>query len=230
MSQLSVLIVLTSKAMMPETGKPTGVWLEELAVPYYEFIEAGAEVSLVSIKGGAVPVDPASLPSGEAPEELARFLNDPVAQKAMVNTRPITEVTGSDFEAVFLPGGHGTMWDLPDSSALSSLLAEAWESGSVLAAVCHGGAGLVNVNLASGEPLVKGRRVTSFSDSEEAAAGLTEVVPFLLETRLRLLGAEYQAGPDFENFIQQDGRLITGQNPASSKAVAQAILTTLEGE
>ncbi len=114
MSQLSVLIVLTSQAMMPETGKPTGVWLEELAVPYYEFIEAGAEVSLVSIKGGAVPLDPASRPSGEAHEELARFLNDPVAQKTMADTRPIAEVTGSDFEAVFLPGGHGTMWDLPD--------------------------------------------------------------------------------------------------------------------
>jgi putative intracellular protease/amidase len=226
MARFDILMITTSAATLGAAGRPTGVWLEELAVPYYAFAEAGAAVRLASIAGGPVPIDPHSLkPRGENPEPVERFLGDAAAQAAMAATEPVSDATSAD--AVFLPGGHGTMVDLPESAALAALLGRAWAEGQVVAAVCHGPAGLVKARDAAGTPLVRGRRVTAFSDSEERAVGLDAAVPFLLETRLRDLGARYESGADFEPFAVADGRLVTGQNPASSQPTARLVLDAL---
>jgi putative intracellular protease/amidase len=223
-----ILIVVTSHAMVGDTGRPTGVWLEELSTPYYAFIDAGAQVTLASTAGGNVPVDPHSLEAGgENPSSVKRFLQDPVAMAALNDSRRVDSLSDDDYAAVFLPGGHGTMWDLPVSVALAHLLTTAWQQGKVLAAVCHGPAGLVNVKDVNGQPLLEGRRVSAFSNTEEDAAGLSQAVPFMLESRLRELGAHYERAADFRPFALRDGRLVTGQNPASSAAVAQLVLQAI---
>lgn len=226
MAAFDILMITTSAATLGRTGRPTGLWLEELAVPYYAFVEAGAAVRITSIAGGPVPIDPHSVkPRGANPEPVERFLGDAAAQAAMAASTPIADAAPAD--ALFLPGGHGTMVDLPESAALAVLLGRAWAAGGIVAAVCHGPAGLVNARDAEGAPLVRGRRVTAFSDSEERAVGLDAAVPFLLETRLRDLGARYASGPDFEPFAIADGRLVTGQNPASSQPTARLVLDAL---
>ena len=226
MAAFDILMITTSAATLGRTGRPTGLWLEELAVPYYAFLEAGAAVRIASIAGGPVPVDPHSVkPRGENPAVVERFLGDAATQAAMAATEPVADTALAD--AVFLPGGHGTMVDLPESAVLAALLGRAWAAGTIVAAVCHGPAGLVNVRDAAGAPLVRGRRVTAFSDSEERAVGLDAAVPFLLETRLRELGARYASGPDFQPFAVADGRLVTGQNPASSEVAARLVLDAL---
>ena len=222
---LRVLMILTSHATMGEGGEPTGVWFEELATPYYAFRDAGAEVRVVSIEGGPVPIDPRSRKQkGENPASVERFLADAYAVRSIEFSAKVTDVSAAGYDIVFLPGGHGTMWDLPRSEALTRLVSEAWQGGAVVSAVCHGPAGLVNARDPAGRPIVQGRRVSAFTDSEERAAGLTEKVPFLLETRLRELGARFEGGPDFQSFAVRDGRLVTGQNPASSAEVARLAL------
>lgn len=222
---IKILMILTSQATMGDDPRPTGVWFEELSTPYYSFVDAGAQVDIASIAGGKIPVDPHSLEAeGKNPPSVERFLKDKAAMAKLEGSFKIDNVTPEGYAAVFLPGGHGTMWDMPKSTRLAELLFTAWGQGKVVSAVCHGPAGLVNVKDVNGQPLVAGRRVAAFTDSEEAAAGLTDKVPFLLETRIRALGANYQSGPDFQPFAVRDGKLVTGQNPASSKKVAELVL------
>lgn len=220
-----ILMVTTSHGTLGDSGDRTGVWLEEIATPYYVFTDAGASVDVASIAGGAVPVDPKSRKApGENTASVERFLADSDAAEKLERSAAIETVSWRAYDAVFLPGGHGTMWDLPGSGALSSLLGEALAAGRVVAAVCHGPAGLVSVLDQDGRPAVAGRRVSAFTDSEEEAVGLVPVVPFLLETRLRELGAAFESAPDFTPFGVADGNLVTGQNPASSEVVARLAL------
>lgn len=228
LSQIKILFILTSASTMGVSDKPTGLWFEELATPYYAFLDTGASVTLASIAGGAAPIDPRSVkPKGENEDSVDRFLGDKAASGALNATLALSAIDISEYDAVFLPGGHGTMWDLPESAELAAMLGKAWADGKVVAAVCHGPAGLVNVKDETGAPLVSGRRVTGFSDSEERAAGLDEAVPFLLETRLRELGGRYENVADFQPFAIADGRLVTGQNPASSALTARLTLEAL---
>lgn len=222
---LKILIILTSHATAGATGQPTGVWLEEFTTPYYAYIDAGVAVDVASIDGGKVPFDPHSIAVvGKNPASVERFLKDAAARAKVEDSLKIDGLKLASYAAVFLPGGHGTMWDLPTSDTLAQLLNTAWRDGKVVAAVCHGPAGLVNVVDEAGQPLVAGRRVTAFSNTEEVAAGMDHVVPFALETRLRELGARYASGPNFQPFVVRDGRLVTGQNPASSAKVAEQVL------
>jgi putative intracellular protease/amidase len=222
---LKVLIVLTSHAQMGDTGEPTGFWLEEFTTPYYAFVDAGADVDLASIRGGKAPVDPRSL-EGEAisSPSVQRYLKSEQLKHALETTAPLEQMATGRYDIVFLPGGHGTMWDLPQSEPLARLVAATLERGDVVAAVCHGPAGLVSARSANGKPVVEGRRVAGFTNGEERAAGLTDVVPFLLESRLRELGGRYESGPDFQPFAVADGKLVTGQNPMSSARVAELAL------
>ncbi|MCC0806155.1 type 1 glutamine amidotransferase domain-containing protein [Methylobacterium sp. W2] len=228
LTKLKILMILTSSATMGDTPEPTGLWFEELATPYYAFVDADVSVTLASIAGGPAPIAPRSVkPKGENGASVERFLGDEAASASLRATILIEQIDMSDYDAVFLPGGHGTMWDLPQSNVLAALLGKAWASGKVIAAVCHGPAGLVNVTDETGAPLVKGRRVTGFSDSEERAVGLAEAVPFLLEARLRDLGGRYESVADFQPFAIADGRLVTGQNPASSALTAKLTIEAL---
>ncbi|MEM8810816.1 MAG: type 1 glutamine amidotransferase domain-containing protein [Cyanobacteria bacterium P01_G01_bin.38] len=227
MSEPRILIVLTSHAQLGDTGHPTGFWLEELASPYYAFVDAGAAVTLASIKGGEPPLDPKSYQDDAQTDTTRRFWADTEAKAALANTMPVSEAKTDDYDAIFLPGGHGTMWDFPVSTALTKLIEAFDQEEKIIAAVCHAPAALVSVKTVAGEPLVKGKVVTAFTDSEERAVELDAVVPFLLETRLRELGAKFESGADWAPITQQDGHLITGQNPASSEPAAKAVLAAL---
>ncbi len=229
MAKPRILMVLTSNGTMGDGGEPTGVWLEELTAPYYVFAGAGAEVTLASVRGGPVPVDPRSLEASETPPaSVARFHADGHAGGSLDDTPAVGRFEARNFEAIFLPGGHGTMWDLPDNPELGKLLSDAWRQGKVIGAVCHGPAGLVGAVDEAGRPLVAGRRVTAFSNAEEAAVGLEGAVPFLLETRLAELGARFEAGQAFQPHAIADGRLVTGQNPASSEPAARLVMEALQ--
>jgi putative intracellular protease/amidase len=228
MPDFSVLLGGTSHAVIGDAamgGKPTGLWLEELTTPYYVFKDAGFRVTVASIQGGAIPIDPRSTES-DAPS-VQRFLKDHEAQTEIARTSAFHTVNPLDFDALFLPGGHGTMWDFPTSEALSRAVVSMLNANKIVSAVCHGPAGLVNARFDNGDPVVKGKRVAAFTNSEERAVGLTESVPFLLETRLRELGATFEHVADFAPFSVQDGHLITGQNPASSQAVANLVVKSL---
>lgn len=230
-NDVNILFIVTTHAKMGSKGKETGLWLEELAVPYMLFTDAGAKVTIASLTGGDTPIDPQSIaPKGVNLPAVERFLSDPVAVSQLHNTFRLDSVWINDYAAVFLPGGHGTMWDTAKSSTLGEALSRAWSRGKIIAAVCHGPAGLITAKDISGKPLVAGRHVSAFTNSEETALGLNKAVPFLLENRLRKLGAEFLAGPDFEPYAVRDGNLITGQNPASSEAVARLVLEALHGE
>lgn len=218
---LKILMILTSHDHLGATGEKTGLWLEELAAPYVEFTRAGAQVDLASPKGGRAPVDPRSEAAPSA--EVRAFLADPEAARKLDRTLRLADVDVSRYQAVFVAGGHGVMWDLPGDQALIALLSGAASAGKVVAAVCHGPAALVNVEVA-GVPLVRGKRVAGFSNEEERLVKLDQVVPFLLEDRLRALGGEYQRGPTWQPFAVRDGKLVTGQNPASSTLVAREVL------
>jgi putative intracellular protease/amidase len=214
---------------MGTSGEPTGLWFEELATPYYAFTDAGADVDIVSIAGGAVPIDPRSKkPKGENPASVERFIEDKEASAKITDTKAIADINTSGYDAVFLPGGHGTMWDLPSSKVLATTVVEYLDNDKVVAAVCHGPAGLVSARFADGTPVVKAKRVAAFTNGEEVAAGLDKKVPFLLEDRLRELGAKVETGPNFKPFSIRDGNLITGQNPASSEGVAKLVLERLK--
>jgi putative intracellular protease/amidase len=228
MYPLRILIVVTSHAALGDTGKPTGVWLEELAVPYMRFVDAQADVTITSIMGGKIPVDPRSTPpTGPEAPVVERFLADPTAVRALAKSTPLEAVDATRFDALFLPGGHGTMFDFPVSLALASAVSRAWISGRVVAAVCHGPAGLIGAVDSDGKPVVAGRRVSAFTNAEEEAVGLTRTMPFLLQSKLESLGAKVETGPKFEPFAIADGRLVTGQNPASARLTADLTLQAI---
>jgi len=223
-----IAIVATSHGVMGDTGERTGVWLEELTTPYYELRDAGYAVDVYSIAGGAIPVDPRSRKAaGENEPSVERYLADPAAQAAFEKTPAVEALDPDAYRAVFLPGGHGTMWDYPGNAALSRVLRSALEGGKVVAAVCHGPAAFVDAAGSDNRLLVAGRKVAAFTDAEEAAVGLTEAVPFLLESRLREVGADVRSAPDFEPFAVRDGNLVTGQNPASAAPVARLVIEAL---
>jgi putative intracellular protease/amidase len=224
---MKVLMVLTSHDQLGNTGRKTGFWLEEFAAPYFVFRDAGVELTLASPKGGQPPIDPKSdLPENQT-AAMTRFKQDPAAQHALAHTVRLAEVRAKDFDAVFYPGGHGPMWDLADSAESIALIESFYNSGKPVAAVCHAPAVLHRVTY-KGVPIVKGKRVTGFANSEEEAVRLTNVVPFLVEDELKRLGGHYEKTSDWASLAIVDGRLITGQNPASSTAAAQELLKLLE--
>lgn len=222
-----VLFVITSHDQLGETGQKTGFWLEEAVNPYYRFLDAGFEVTLTSPKGGEPPMDEKSTRDEWQTEDTRRFFQDTTAQERFKNTVPLGQVNAADYDAIFLPGGHGPMWDLCQEQKLAQLVEEFDRAGKIIAAVCHGPAGLVSAKKPDGTPFVAGKKVTAFTNSEETTVGLHEVVPFMLETHLCDLGAEFVKAEDFQEKVVQDGNLITGQNPASSTAAAQAVIESL---
>lgn len=218
-------MVLTSHDRLGNTGHPTGFWLEEFASPYYVLLDAGAELTLASPKGGQPPVDPKSQAEDAQTAATRRFEADPAARAALAATVPLSSVDAADFDAVFYPGGHGPLWDLAEDADSIALIERAVGMGKPVAAVCHAPAVLRHVRDATGQPLVNGKQVTGFSNTEEAAVGLTDVVPFLVEEMLRGNGGDYRRAEDWTSHVESDGLLITGQNPASSDATAEALLT-----
>lgn len=219
------LFVLSSHDRLGNTGEKTGWYLEEAAVPYMVLSDAGWDVDIASIAGGEAPIDPKSQPKpGEAQGDLARFLLDKAAAEKIRATIPIADVDEHAYDLVFLPGGHGAMWDFPVCEPLARVIQTVYFNGGVVGAVCHGPAGLVNVMGRDGRPLIAGRKVNGFSNKEEAAVGLTATVPFLLEDALKDGDGQYSSGEPFTPFAVRDGRLVTGQNPMSSEAVARAML------
>ena len=222
-----ILIVLTSHDRLGDTGHKTGFWLEEFAAPYYVFKGAGAVITLASPAGGQPPLDPKSDEAGAQTAATERFRKDPETQKQLATTVPLASVNAADFDAVFYPGGHGPLWDLAKDAASITLIESVVRAGKPLGLVCHAPAALIHTRAANGQPLVAGRKVTGFSNSEEAAVGLTNVVPFLIEDEFRRLGGDYSKGADWQSHVETDGRLVTGQNPASSEGAAKALLALL---
>ena len=224
---MKILMVLTSHDQLGDTGKKTGFWLEEFAAPYYAFKDAGADVVLASPAGGQPPLDPKSdLPDFQT-QTTHRFKADPDAQQALANTVRLDTVNPADFDTVFYPGGHGPLWDLAELPASIQLIEAFERAGKPIGFVCHAPGVLRHVKAADGSPLVKGRKVTGFTNSEEAAVELTDVVPFLVEDEFKKLGATYEKGGDWAPFVVVDGKLVTGQNPASSEDAAKALLDQL---
>lgn len=226
---MKLLIVLTSHDKLGDTGKKTGFWLEEFTAPYYQFLDAGAVLTLASPKGGQPPLDPVSDEKNAQTETTERFRQDKDAQHALANTVKLADVNVADFDAVFYPGGHGPLWDLAEDANSVKLIEDFWTAGKPVAAVCHAPGVLRDAKQADGSPLVKGKRVTGFSNSEEDAVGLTDIVPFLVEDELKKNGGDYSKAADWSPYVMTDGKLITGQNPASSANVAQALLKLLGG-
>jgi putative intracellular protease/amidase len=224
---MKVLMVLTSHDQLGNTGKKTGFWLEEFAAPYYTFLDAGAEIVLASPAGGQPPLDPKSdLPEFQT-ALTHRFKADLVAQQRLANTLKLETIQAGDYDTVFYPGGHGPLWDLAESAVSIALIESFERAGKPVGLVCHAPAALRHVKAANGEPLIKGRRVTGFTNSEEDAVELSAVVPFLIEDEFKALGGLYEKGPDWAPYIVTDQKLVTGQNPASSEGVAQALLARL---
>ena len=221
---MKILMVLTSHDELGDTGKKTGFWLEEFAAPYYVFKDAGAEVTLASPKGGQPPLDPKSAEKDFQTAATERFNADVEARKALATTIRLKDISPEDFDALFYPGGHGPLWDLAEDKHSINLIEIMSALGKPVAAVCHAPGVLRHARRADGSPLVQGKLVTGFSNSEEAAVGLTAVVPFLVEDVLKKNGGNYSKGADWQSFSVRDGNLITGQNPASSEAVAKELL------
>jgi len=222
-----ILVVLTSHDQLGNTGEKTGFWLEELAAPYYVFMDAGAELTLASPKGGLPPLDPKSNQQGFQTEATRRFQADAIATKALANTKKLADVSMAEFDAVFYPGGHGPLWDLAEDQVSIALIELAIQAGKPVGAVCHAPAVLRHAKVADGKPLVSGKAVTGFSNTEEAAVGLTDVVPFLVEDMLKANGGHYTKVADWQPHVEVDGLLVTGQNPGSSEASAHALLRLL---
>ena len=221
---MKVLMVLTSHDQLGNTGRKTGFWLEEFAAPYYVFTDAGVRVTLASPAGGQPPLDPKSDEPDSQTALTARFKQDTAAQKALATTVQLSHVDPADFDAVFYPGGHGPLWDLAESRDSIALIEAFDRAGKPIGFVCHAPGVLRHVNGAHGSPLVKGRHVTGFSNSEEAAVELTDIVPFLVEDELARLGGRYEKGADWGQYVVTDGKLVTGQNPASSEEAARELL------
>ena len=225
-----VLMILTSHDRLGDTGKRTGFWLEEFAAPYYVLRDAGVDITLASPKGGQPPVDPKSDEPGSQTPAMQRFRSDPEAQQALANTVKLSSVSPDDYDAVFYPGGHGPLWDLAEDRSSIALIERLYAAGKPVAAGCHGPAVLRRAKGPDGAPLVKGKSVTGFSNTEEAAVDLTKVVPFLVEDALKTNGGRYSRADDWASHAVVDGNLITGQNPASSEATARALLDMLRSK
>ncbi|CAD5106191.1 type 1 glutamine amidotransferase domain-containing protein [Zestomonas carbonaria] len=221
---MKILMVLTSHDQLGDTGKKTGFWLEEFAAPYYVFKDAGARITLASPKGGQPPLDPKSDDPGAQTAATERFRKDPEAQAELANTLTLASVEAGDYDAVFYPGGHGPLWDLAEDPRSIALVEAFYDSGKPVAAVCHAPAVFRHARAAGGRPLVEGKRVTGFSNAEEAAVQLTDVVPFLVEDMLVANGGQYSKAADWQSHVVVDGHLVTGQNPASSDGTAEALL------
>ena len=220
-----ILCVVTSNNVKGATGIPTGFWLSELTHPLEKFIEAGIAFELASIKGGKPPIDGDSLDFNDAINK--KFWGDADFQAKLSNTIKLDDVNPADFDAIFFAGGHGVMWDFADSAAIDKVTREIYEHGGIVAAVCHGPAALVNVKLSDGKYLVDGKNLTSFTNGEESAVQATDIVPFLLETELKNHGAIHHAAANWSNHVVKDGRLITGQNPASAASVGEAVVKAM---
>jgi putative intracellular protease/amidase len=225
---MNILMVLTSHSDLGNTGKKTGFWVEEFASPYYTFKDAGAQITIASPQGGQPPIDPKSAEPENQTAATKRFDADEDLQKVLANTKKLSDVSEADFDAVFYPGGHGPMWDLTNDAASISLIQDFWKTGKPVAAVCHAPAALLNVKDENGDPLVKGKKVTGFTNEEEEGVKLTDVVPFLLEDELKNNGGDYSKIAAFAPYVVKDGMLITGQNPASSEGAAKELLGLLK--
>lgn len=224
---MNILMVLTSHDQLGNTGKKTGFWLEEFAAPYYTFKDAGATITLASPRGGQPPIDPKSDTPDAQTKDTQRFKADSAAQTALAHTLKLNEVAAGDFDAVFYPGGHGPLWDLAEDAASIALIEATLAAGKPVALVCHAPGVLRHVKAANGDPVVRGKNVTGFTNSEEQAAGLTEIVPFLVEDMLKNNGGNYAKVADWQPYVLKDGLLITGQNPASSEPAAKELLEQL---
>lgn len=224
---MKILMVLTSHDRLGDTGHKTGFWLEEFAAPYYIFKDAGAQIVLASPKGGQPPLDPKSDDPDAQTDATRRFKADPEAQQALATTEVLANVDDGGFDAIFYPGGHGPLWDLAEDGDSRKLIEAFAASDRVVGAVCHAPAVFRHTQGADGKPLVNDKRVTGFSNSEEDAVGLTQVVPFLVEDMLQQNGGHFAKGDDWSSFVLVDGKLVTGQNPASSEAAAEEVLKLL---
>ena len=225
---MKILMVLTSHDQLGDTGHKTGFWLEEFAAPYYALKDAGAEIVIASPKGGQPPLDPKSDAEDAQTDDTRRFKADAEAQGALATTVPLSDVKAEAFDAVFYPGGHGPLWDLANDPLSIALIEAFAAAGKPTGFVCHAPGVLKDVRGADGEPLVKGRAVTGFTNTEEEAVGLTEVVPFLVEDMLAAKGGRYSKGADWASYVLTDGTLVTGQNPGSSREAADALLALLK--
>jgi putative intracellular protease/amidase len=221
---MKILMILTSHDKLGDTGKKTGFWLEEFAAPYYVFKDAGAQVRLASPKGGQPPLDPTSDAEDAQTEATKRFKGDTAAQTDLAGTVALSTISADGYDAVFYPGGHGPLWDLAEDTDSINLIETFARNNRPVAAVCHAPAAFKHPQGADGKPLVSGKTVTGFTNTEEAAAGLTDVVPFLVEDMLKANGGNYEKGPDWASFVVTDGKLVTGQNPASSAEAARKLI------
>ncbi|BDY16127.1 dimethylallyltransferase [Sulfitobacter pontiacus] len=224
---MKILMVLTSHDKLGDTGNKTGFWLEEFAAPYYVFKDAGAEITLASPKGGQPPLDPSSDADDAQTDATKRFKGDDAAQKELANTEVLSSVSADGFDAIFYPGGHGPLWDLAEDKASINLIESFAASDRPVGAVCHAPAVFKHTKGTDDKPLVSGKTVTGFTNTEEEAVGLTDVVPFLVEDMLKTNGGTYKKGDDWASFVVTDGKLITGQNPASSEEAAHKLLSLL---
>lgn len=224
---MKILMVLTSHDQLGNTGKKTGFWLEEFAAPYYTFEDTGATIALASPSGGSPPLDPKSDTPDSQTKDTQRFKADPAAQSALAQTIELSKVSAGDFDAVFYPGGHGPLWDLVEDASSIALIEAMFGAGKPVALVCHAPGVLRDVKAGNGDPMVQGKAVTGFTNTEEQAAGLTKIVPFLVEDMLRTNGGNYSKVADWQPYVVKDGLLITGQNPASSEPAAKGLLEKL---
>ena len=224
---MNILMVLTSHDQLGDTGKKTGFWLEEFAAPYYVFKDAGAQITLASPKGGQPPLDPSSDADDAQTDDTRRFKADKAAQQALANTAVLSSVSADGFDAIFYPGGHGPLWDLAEDKDSVALIERFAADDRPVGAVCHAPAVFRHTKGADGKPLVSGKKVTGFTNTEEEGVGLTDVVPFLVEDMLVAKGGEYRKGDDWSSFVVVDGKLVTGQNPASSAEAARQLLGLL---
>jgi putative intracellular protease/amidase len=222
-----VLIVLPSHDQLGNTGQQTGFWLEEFTSPYYEFIDNGYDVAIASPKGGKPPVDPKSCQKENQTESTQRFEKDKAAQGTLENTMVLSQVSASDYDTLFLPGGHGPMWDLSADKNMKKLVEDFYSDKKIISAVCHGPAGLLQATDQDGNSILKDKKITGFTNNEESIVGLTKVVPFSLENRMKELGGKFEKGQDFKPFVVSDGQLITGQNPKSSILAAEKVVEIL---
>jgi len=225
---MNILMVLTSHDTLGDTGEKTGFWLEEFAAPYYVLRDAGAKITIASPKGGQPPLDPKSDAPDAQTEATERFKKDEVAQQVLASTVKLADIDAADFDAVFYPGGHGPLWDLAESADSKRLIEAFAASDRPVGAVCHAPAIFRHTTGIDGKPLVSGRRVAGFTNSEEDAVGLTDVVPFLVEDMLKANGGRYEKGADWGSYVVVDGKLVTGQNPASSEDAAKELLKLLK--
>lgn len=225
-----VLIVLPSHDQLGNTGQKTGFWLEEFTDPYYKFIDSGYEVTIASPRGGKPPVDPKSTQKENQSESTQRFERDKSAQVKLENTLVLSQVSANDYDTLFLPGGHGPMWDLSSDENMKKIVEDFYSDKKVVSAVCHGPAGLLQATDRNGNSILKGKKITGFTNNEESAVGLTKTVPFSLENRMKELGGKFEKGQDFKPFVISDGQLITGQNPKSALPAAEKVIEILGKE